>query len=212
MKKTFLFLVAVCLFAAAASDLHAALLLVKMNADKTTLAIGETATIELYAHAPVAAGLNGLNTWQLSMLVGGDGAVSVLESSIAYTVPFTYDTLITSVNSPAGSIKDISISPKNPPEDSNLGVGGFTKIAEFVIEAVGAGQVTYTIGDAGVGGGFFGILRDYNPMDPGDNYLDGSFELIGSDNQFTIVPEPATFALLGGMGLILLRSRKSGRL
>ena len=101
---------------------------------------------------------------------------------------------------------------KTIPVNSTLGVGGYTKIAEFQIVGVNVGQATYSIADGGLG--FFGILRDYNPVNPGTwgNYLDGTFDAGASDRVFSIVPEPATFALLGGLGFFLLRSRKSGRL
>jgi hypothetical protein len=71
--------------------------------------------------------------------------------------------------------------------------------------------VTYSIGDAGLG--FFGILRDYNPMSmpTWGNYLDGTFDAASSNRVFTIVPEPATLALLGGLGFISLRSRRRGQ-
>lgn len=212
MKQTILFLTAVILFTVS-SQVHAALTF-KMNADKTTLALGDIASIEIFAYAndPLATGQNGVNSWQISLLVSGSGVVQVVDRSIAVTAPFPNDFLTSGINSPSGSISDLAMNAKTIPVNSTLGVGGYTKIAEFQIVGVNVGQATYSIADGGLG--FFGILRDYNPVNPGTwgNYLDGTFDAGASDRVFSIVPEPATFALLGGLGFFLLRSRKSGRL
>jgi hypothetical protein len=212
MKQTILFLTAVILFTVS-SQVHAALTF-KMNADKTTLALGDIASIEIFAYAndPLATGQNGVNSWQISLLVSGSGVVQVVDGSIAVTAPFPNDFLTSGINSPSGSISDLAMNAKTIPVNSTLGVGGYTKIAEFQIVGVNVGQATYSIADGGLG--FFGILRDYNPVNPGTwgNYLDGTFDAGASDRVFSIVPEPATFALLGGLGFFLLRSRKSGRL
>lgn len=212
MKKTFLFLMVVCLFMAAADTSFSALRF-KMTSDKTALDIGETAVIEIFAYAddPLAAGNNGLNSWQLSMLVSGDGTVAVNEGSITLSAPFSFDSLNTSINTPSGSIKDLAMNSLITPVDSALAVGDYQKIAEFSIQALSVGQVEYSIGDAGLG--FFGILRDYNPADMGTwgNYLEGTFDAASSINQLTVVPEPATFVLLGGMSLYLIRRRSFGK-
>ena len=211
MKKTFLFLMVVCLFATATTSSYAALYF-KMTAEKTALTVGETATIEVFAYSEEAAGLNGLNGWQLSMFVsgggGGGGVVEVVPGSITLFAPFSFDSLVYSVNSPSGAITDLSLNSLTPSVDSDLGVGDYDKIAEFSIQGISAGEVIYAIGDSGLG--FFGSLRDF-PI-PG-NYFDGTFDTAASDTQFTIIPEPATLALLGsGISFLCLRSRKSGRL
>jgi hypothetical protein len=210
MKKTFLFLMAVSLLTASSNSFAA--LLFKMTSNKTSLLVGETATIEVFAYSEDAAGLNGLNSWQLSMLVSGDDAVQVVGGSISLFAPFGFDSLMSSVNSPNGAIKNLAMNSLTTPVDSTLGVGDYQKIMDFDIQGISVGQVDYSIGDAGLG--FFGILRDYNPANPATwvNYFDGTFNAAASDTHFRVVPEPATLVLLGsGMAFYLLRSRKNGR-
>ena len=91
MKQTILFLTAVILFTVS-SQVHAALTF-KMNADKTTLALGDIASIEIFAYAndPLATGQNGVKSWQISLLVSGSGVVQVVDGSIAVTASFPND-------------------------------------------------------------------------------------------------------------------------
>ena len=184
-----------------------------MTIDKTTLGIGETALVELYALAddPIATGNNGLNSWQLSMIAGGDGTVEVDDTSIAVFAPFGADLLTTSINVPAGSIEDLFMSANMPPEDSTLGIDDYGKIAEFVITAISIGDVSYVIGDSGFG--FYGTLRDYNFMngEDDDNWLQGNFDDAESIYGLTVVPEPASLTLLSVMGLALLPRRTYGK-
>lgn len=183
-------------------------LLFKMTADKTTLAVGETAVVSLLAYAEEADGLNGLNGWQLSAFVSGTGTLKVVPGSLTVLRPFAADVLMASINSPSGDIRDLSLTAVQPRTDSTLGVGGYDKIAEFMVEAVAAGEVIYTLADGGAG--FGGVLRDYNPfdMDTWGYMLAGVFNTAESDRVFTIVPEPASLAVLGVMGLVALKTRR----
>ncbi len=179
----------------------------KMTADKTVLAVGETAVVSLFAYAEEASGLNGLNNWQMSVNVSGSGTLTVVSGSVSVVKPFAADVLVGSVNSPLGAIRDLSLTAIPPGIDSSLGVGGYHKIAEFTVEAVGVGQVLYTLGNGG--SGFGGILRDYNPLNAATwgNMLEGVFNAAESERVFTIIPEPMTLVLLGSMGLIALNTR-----
>ncbi|HOK66282.1 MAG TPA: PEP-CTERM sorting domain-containing protein [Anaerohalosphaeraceae bacterium] len=206
MKK--LFLRAGLLFAFIFTSSSFGALSFKMTADKTTLTVGQTTKVSLFAYAEEAAGMNGLNSWQLSAFVSGTGMLKVVPGSLNVIKPFAADVLTAGINSPSGAIRDLSMTSVNAGIDSSLGVGGYQKIAEFTVEALGAGQVVYTLGDGG--GGFGGILRDYNPLNPATwgNMLGGVFNEAESQRVFTIVPEPASLVLLGSMGLMVLKARR----
>ncbi len=179
----------------------------KMTAAKTTLAIGETTVVTLFAFAEDAVGLNGLNSWQLSAFASGTGMLKVVPGSVNVVRPFAADVMWSSINAPMGTIRDLSMTSTAARVDSALGVGSYHKIAEFVVEAVEVGQVVYSLGNGGAGYG--GLLRDYNPLNPmtWGNMLEGVFNAAESQRAFTIVPEPGTLLLLGSMGLMVFRTR-----
>lgn len=210
MKKSFLFLLVVILYLTISTASNAALYF-KMTTDKTQIAIDETATITLSAKCEEAIDLNGLNNWQLGLTVAGLGSVEVLEGTITLFAPFAYDTAIMydNVNNPLGSIEDLQLNPISPPEDSVLGVGDYDQIAQFMIRGVSEGDVTYTIGN--FDGDFFGLLRDYDFM-TGEGKYDGIFDMAASTYQLTVVPEPASFLLFGGVSLFLLRRRNRNKI
>lgn len=206
MKK--LFLTVGCLFLLIISTSSFGALSFKMTADKTTLAVGQTAVVSLLAYAEEAVGTNGLNSWQLSAFVSGTGQLKVVEGSLSVVKPFSAEVLTTSINTPLGSIRDLSLTAIQARVDSTLGVGDYQKIAEFTVEALVPGQVVYTLGDGGAG--FGGILRDYNPADMNTwgNLLEGFFNEAQSQRVFTIVPEPASLLLFGALGMAAVRTRR----
>lgn len=206
----------VCAFAAVASDATN----FKMTADKTNLVLGgdpsdSVATVQLWAYvnAGSAVDLNGINAWNLSVLPGTDGVVEVIESSISLIAPTPLagapDTGYDSSNFGNGEILNLRAAVDAfGGMDSAAGVGDYSLIAEFQIQAAQVGTVSYEIGDYNFGG-FQSILRDYNPLN-GSGLYEGSFDLDASNSVFqvTAVPEPTSLLILSGLGMISYLRRK----
>jgi len=204
MKKTFLAGLSVFLLI---GGLSYANLFVKMTAEKTNLLVDEEITVTLHAWADsaTATGQNGLNSWQLDVLVNLGSVVEVTGVQFLAPSPWSnQDTGYTSLNSPlAGQIKYLHLMTQALPQNSTAGVGGYTPVASFNIKAIGQlGQsVSYTIPK---GDDFLGILAD------GETVLDGIFDSANSQTVFTIVPEPSSLLIFSGLGIIRVfrRSRK----
>lgn len=206
MKKNIVYILsAVVLCSVCHADLF-----VKMETPVTDLLPGQTVTVTLSAWADDAAvtNLNGLNYWALSVLVDTTGVVEVVDGSLALLGPTPtglFSMSQNSINDPitggTGSVNYLNAFPSGSALATDTGYGDYTPIASFDIKATGGvnDSVTYTLGDTN---GFLGILAD------GTTMLDGSFNAIDSQRVFTIVPEPATLALLGLGGVVSLRRKK----
>jgi hypothetical protein len=103
------------------------------------------------------------------------------------------------------------------PDDSDTGVGGFTLLVEVTIEGIAPGTVEYNLVDAlELGGGFYGVLRDYFEEGPAGNYydiMDGNLQFVSGNNVFTVVPEPGSLLIMAFITGLALRNRRidSGR-
>ncbi len=201
MKKFQVFCVAMSLLllcGAASADL-----LLKMDSTKYTIGIGEEAVISIYGMAEQATGTNGLNSWNLDMVVDGGGVVEV--SGVTRVAPSPWDgsmPLYLSINNGnSGDVTGLGIVTKEFPQDSDTGVGKYDKLAEITIVGLAVGEVTYTLGDFG-GMGFEGYLGDSTcTCEP------GSF--VEENNIITVcVPEPCTLLLMSIMAAAGLRGKR----
>lgn len=174
-------------------------LLVKMESSKYSIGIGEEAVISIYGMAEQATGMNGLNSWNLDMVVDEGGVVEV--SGVTRVAPLPWDggmPLYLSINNGnSGDVTGLGIVTQQSPQDSDTGVGKYDKLAEITIVGLAAGEITYTLGDFD-GMGFEGYLSDYT-NEPG--------YFLVENNVITVVPEPCTLVLMSIMAGIGLRRR-----
>jgi hypothetical protein len=212
MKKSIVVFCVMALVCLSVSS--SAALVFKITSDQTSLTVGQTTTMHLWgwANDPHAVGQNGLNSWQLSALANITGVVEVVSGSVVFVAPSPWspnssDTGFTSINTPStGTINYLRLITNDLPQDSMVGVGGYTEIARLNIKAIGAvgSSVTYTLG----GSNFGGNLRDFIPTFDESYILSGSFNANDSQHVFTIVPEPSTLILLSGFGIASFLTRR----
>ena len=205
-------------------------LVFKMTADKTDLLPGEQTTVRIWAWIYDPAGVqlpdNGLEAWQTDLSVDNTGVIQIL-GGINFVAPdpapgwSTWDA--GSVNSPiTGEIRQVQTVQQVWGAPSYTGVGvdndidnqlNYSEIFNFTIEALSTAtlgsQATYTLMNDG-GGLFFGYLTDGTSFDNDDVLAYGGvyFYDTGSENIFTIIPEPASIVLLTTAAAFALRRRK----
>jgi hypothetical protein len=189
----------------------------KMTAPKTTLAIGETTTVTVLAwvNDSIAAPANGLDTWQLDLSVNNNGVVGITKTGSVADItllapnpdPAWSGWKASTVNTPVtGEVRAVAVNQLVVGAPSYTGVGGFSQIFTFKIEALANGIATYTITDDGEG--LFGILADGTQYD--NSITPGSviFDAGSSNNTFTVIPEPTTLAIFAFAGLFAALRRK----
>jgi len=188
-------------------------LLFKMTADKYTLTVGQEATIDIWAKAEGATGLNGLDVWQLDMVVdtGNKVAVKTVGANAIITLiapaPMYPLSGWTSVNSLlSGNVLGIRAYTLTTPQNSTTGVGNFSLLAEITIVALNEGTVTYNLISAGTTG-FYGMLADSTYYDVG-NAAPYAAVFQQGNNVFTVAPEPASIMIMTVMAGLALRSRR----
>jgi hypothetical protein len=199
------------------SSVSAGMLHFKMTAPKTTLAVGEEVTITVSAWVDDATSGNGLNTWQLDLSVNNTGVIGITKTGsvadITLLAPTPYHPMFSgwstaSVNSPvSGEVRSVAVMQYPLANPSAVGVGGYTDIFSFNIQAMSVGTASYTICDDG-GGLFYGCLVDdteYDNTVPSDGGV--VFDSGSSNRTFTVVhvPEPMSltiFALAGSLAVI----------
>ncbi|MGD0078048.1 MAG: PEP-CTERM sorting domain-containing protein [Sedimentisphaerales bacterium] len=209
-------------------------LVFKMTADDTTLTPGEQTTVHVWAWIYTPTGIEkpnkGLDTWQLDLSVDNTNVIQIVSDSIHTLAPSprytgTPEYQLSSLNNPVtGEVRSVTVVQLVPGAASTAGVGfdddidnlnNYTEICRFTIQAMQAphlSSATYTIMDEGTG--WFGLLADsiQNPttFDNSDSSAYGGtyFYADGSQNTFTIVPEPATIGLFATAAAFALRRRK----
>jgi hypothetical protein len=212
-------------------------LIFKMTADQgdlghpiTALEIGEKVNVHVWAwvNDAIAEPDNGLDTWQTDLDVDNTGVIQITKTGdiadITLIAPDPdmdwsgWDEL--SVNNEGdpyfgatGEVREVVVIQKNVGAASYTGVGGYSEIFSFQIEALGAGTATYTLKKNFPGGLFLGILADGTEFDYDANPASVYFDAPSSDNVFTVVPEPGSLLIMAFMAGFALRSRKldSGR-
>ena len=191
----------------------------KMTATRNILEVGETATIGLWANIEEqTTGLNGINLWQLDMVVDVGNVVTVVDVSLI--APSPRDTFMpeyVGINTPdSGNLLGVGASVFEAPKDSGVGVGEFSLLANITIQAIGLGEVTYSLGGDTLG--FNAYLRDFdwgNWQDPsGTSVYDSTYAapyravFQSGNNVFTVVPEPGSLAIMAVMAGFALRRRR----
>ncbi len=190
-------------------------LIFTMTADDYTLEVGQEATITIWAEITDTLDPgNGLNSWQLDMVVDTGGVVEVSSDPVfvqpepdfwdlSFSGWLSYNTDATGNVYGLGAITD-------GPTDSDVGIS-FLALAEVTIEAIGTvgQQVEYQLAaDPDGGNSFFGGLRD-DTISPTYNIISGNLEFQSGNNVFTIVPEPGSLMIMSIMaGLAALKRRK----
>ncbi len=196
------------------STTSSAALVFKITADQTNLTVGDTTILHVWGWADdaKALGTNGLVDWQLNLIVDTGGIVEITKDintngDITILAPTPLSTIspnwsYSSVNSgKSGQVSSVN-ALRNPDTSSTTGVGGYTELFNFKVEALGEGIVTYGMTS------MLGDLVDFTAYSSGNGTA--VFNTAGSDNVLTVVPEPATLVLLVGFGVagILTRRKK----
>jgi len=225
-------LILFCLCSISFADLVNPTLVFKMTADKTELLPEEETTVHVWAwiYDPNGNQLpdNGLDTWQMDLSVDNTDVLEILSINLLAPSPRyagVPEYQLSSLNNPiTGEVRSVTVVQLVPSAASTTGVGvdndidnpdNYDEICRFTIQAMLTPQsslATYTIMDEGAG--WFGLLADdlYNPttFDNSDPAAYGGvyFYADGSDNVFTIIPEPGTLTLLVTLTAFALRRRK----
>lgn len=202
-------------------------LVFKMTADKTSLTPGEQTTIHIWAWIYSSSGMekpnNGLDTWQLDLHLNNTGVIEIKSLNVLAPNPNlafpAYQ--LSSLNNPlTGEVRSVAASQISTGAPSLTGIGvdnnidnanNYSEICRFVIQARQnplAYSTTYTIMNEGAG--WFGYLANGELFDNSDITANGGtyFYAAGSNNVFTIVPEPTTLSLIMAAAAFSLRRRK----
>lgn len=217
-----------CLCSVSVAALTNPTLVFKMTADETSLAPGETTTVHIWAWIYTPAGIekpnNGLDTWELDLGVNNTNVISITSLSVLAPNPnpayHAYQ--LSSLNNPVtGEVRQVGVSQLVTGAPSLIGVGvnndidnaaNYSEICRFTIKAAQnpMASAAYTIMNQGAG--WFGVLADSagTTFDNSDNTAYGGtyFYAAGSQNVFTITPEPASMVLLATAAAFALRRRK----
>jgi hypothetical protein len=193
-------------------------LIFTMSAGDYTLEVGQQTTITIWAEiTDTVATDNGLNTWQLDMVVDTGGIVEV-SSNPVFIEPeadFWDDTFSdwVSLNDDAsGNVYGLQAVVDNlDARDSEVGISFFA-LAEITIEAIGSAgqQAEYQLAADPDGGlTFAGGLRDDTPGVPTYDITLDNLEFQPGNNVFTIVPEPGSLMIMSILaGIAALKRRR----
>ena len=182
---------------------------VKLEVDSSerSLAVSDTATIEVWGWAYATSAPNGLVGWELGLDVNADGIVGIKIDGGAPVVDFMR---LSSLGN-EWKVKDEWNDPWSGEISlaytalgvgtSDAAVGGYMKLAEVTIEALAPGTVEYSVGDSSTNN-FWGVIPG-----GGDN-LAGDQEYGDWDGSIVVIPEPVSIALLLFGGVIAANRRR----
>jgi hypothetical protein len=187
----------------------------RIVSDKTDLLVGGTAIIKVQAWVDSALGTagNGIDTWQMDIsvnnisgVVGITDTAGIADISLIAPNPDSLWSGWSSVNGPdTGEILEIAVSQEDFGASSETGIGVYSDLFSFKIEALAEGIVTYTPMDNG-GGLFYAALVDgteFEGSDSGGVYFDEA----GSSNVINVTPEPCSLLIMSGLSILGLRRR-----
>jgi hypothetical protein len=221
-------LILFCLCSMSFADLTDPTLVFKMTADKTVLSPGEETTVHVWAWIYTPAGIekphNGLDTWQLDLSVDNTDVIQIVGINLLAPDPDPvwsgWDHA--SLNNPVtGEVREVVVSQQIVGAPSDIGVGiddnidnhaNYSEIFNLTIRAQTvpfAQMATYTLMDDG-GGLFYGAIADGTEFENDSPSAFGGVDFYGagSDNVFTVVPEPGTFVLLATAAAFAIRRRR----
>lgn len=166
----------------------------------STLLVGESTTVRLFVSAVGEPANGGVMSVAVDILADVGG---VILSTVPVTFnepPFDVDALPIygpGTAGPNGGVQDAAVSVPVFPPVRDVGLAGPVEVFNFQVTAVGVGVVTLTIDNQDIFG-YRGIVT-WGQVFGDDSTYDGA--------TITVIPEPASLALLGMGGLALLRRR-----
>lgn len=209
-------------------------LVFKMTADQgdlghpiTALGVGEKVNVHVWAWVDdaIAEPDNGLDTWQMDLDVDNTGVIQITKTSgVANIILIAPDPdpdwsgwdedSVNNEGDPyfgaTGEVREVVVTQEVVGAPSYTGVGGYSEIFSFQIEALEVGTTTYTLKKNFPDGLFLGILADGTEFDYDIDPESVYFDAPSSDNVFTVVPEPGSLLIMTLMAGFALKSRKIG--
>lgn len=197
-QLTFVFCIAVSVFSFSTSRAD---LIMKITADDTLLAVGDTTTLRVFGWAEEATGTNGLYDWSVSAFVDMAGIVKVNSATVLQPVPVDTGSVIVSKNFGGLGNVDAAAAIQFSAMGSTAGIG-YTELFNFQIEAVTEGDVQYALRN------IVGDLFDFSVMYDDRVYFNVEFDEQNSAGAIRVVPEPSSMLLLSGLSAAGLLRRK----
>jgi hypothetical protein len=179
-----------------AAAVHGAVLDVTVSADRTTIGIGETATLSVYGQIkPVSAtAANGVFGWDVDLRNGNSSVVSLLSATLSrsgWTGNASTSSSGTAVSWGLDAIYDTGES------DSSMGLASPIRLFSIQFQGMSPGQATLSIEPDTKTGADFVTWQSQT----GGDYSQANIGI-------TVTPEPTSLALVALGGFSLLRRKR----